>query len=1034
MLIGESWAPFREISHGPHSRVERVRADQVHVLFEKNPTHGFLVSAEGHFSPIHIPGENHVCQPFLILKADGGREDLECIELARADALKFVEWACGFFRADPSKFPVFFSGKRGFHICVSGDLISMSPATHHRLTVSHFALFISEFLNLETIDLPSYSKAKYQLRLSDSINPETKNFCVQVSKDELAKHGGADKTSDADRILTLSAKPRGMIYEDKPPDPDSVKAFSAWWKAIESQYLALYSLEKLRPVRPISKDSDPPECQTFVSFSPNKFSKDSEHIELAIMAMASSQKDYGVSVLDAVKEITHNWLHLGTDDSYDKKHARAIVSSITKAVYAGKHHFSCGFMKSMEIVTGMSFCGKKPCHVNKEDMQPAEPPEVPLDMSANPMWVDKRIKVRAIVSGLSYDPFLAPKKISVSCEPGEGELCSGCQAKKKKGDVTRSVGPSDPILLELIMSPKSMVDSVIRDYVGIPMRCRRVKVTINENYALSNVTLSPVIRSTPELLDEKNTYVDRAGIYVDPGGKESILLEPSREYEATAHLHKLPKDMHAVLQIVGVKPAEDYIEGFKITPDLQEKLKVFQPSKGQTAYEKWKEIYADLEGNALRIYSRFEMFATMDLVFHGITKFWFDGEEIKKGWMEGLVIGDTGEGKTRMAMRLIQHYGLGFYCSAETSRRTGLLYLLQQNGDRWIVHWGSIPLNDRRLVVIDETHGLKPEDMECMTSVRSEGYIEVQGAAKSRTYARTRLIFLANPPDGRTVREHNYGVDTIQSLMKKPEDVRRIDIADIVAHDEVPVGILDKTERPKPTDHIHKSDLCNRLVLWAWSRKQNQVEFTKEAVDKVHRGIRFLADKYTSEIPLCNHSDLRDKIARGAVSVAARMFSTTDGEVVRVTEDHVVSFIRILDDIYSSKTFGYLDKSTGMKKARASTRHNVKLAEKTVRDAFPDKENLVTFCETMLNMGAFVKKDVGEMVSMDRKDFDTFFIQLMKFGMVQRRGQYWTKSEFFGDLMKQVIKEAEWEEFGGDAGGSNQTGDASDEFGSDGQV
>ena len=69
----------------------------------------------------------------------------------------------------------------------------------------------------------------------------------------------------------------------------------------------------------------------------------------------------------------------------------------------------------------------------------------------------------------------------------------------------------------------------------------------------------------------------------------------------------------------------------------------------------------------------------------------------------------------------MKHYQLGEFVTGENTSFAGLIGGMQQNQKRWFVSWGKIPLNDRRLVILDEASGLSKRDISNMSGVRSSG-------------------------------------------------------------------------------------------------------------------------------------------------------------------------------------------------------------------------------------------------------------------------------------------------------------------------
>ena len=93
--------------------------------------------------------------------------------------------------------------------------------------------------------------------------------------------------------------------------------------------------------------------------------------------------------------------------------------------------------------------------------------------------------------------------------------------------------------------------------------------------------------------------------------------------------------------------------------------------------------------------------------------------------------------------------------------------------------------------------------------------------------------------------------------------------------------------------------------MFAWSRKSNQIIIDKKVEKLILDKASELANHYSSSIPLVEPADIRNKIARLAVSLACRLFSVDDNDNVVVKEAHVKYIIGFMDHIYDKPRFGY---------------------------------------------------------------------------------------------------------------------------------
>jgi DNA replicative helicase MCM subunit Mcm2 (Cdc46/Mcm family) len=155
-----------------------------------------------------------------------------------------------------------------------------------------------------------------------------------------------------------------------------------------------------------------------------------------------------------------------------------------------------------------------------------------------------------------------------------------------------------------------------------------------------------------------------------------------------------------------------------------------------------------------------------------------------------LVLGDTRCGKGYVAQGLSRHYGLGDIASGDSCSFAGLVGGLQQIRNSWRITWGLLPLNNNRLVIIDEASSMSPDDIARMSRIRSEGVAEIVKIIRESTQANTRLIWLANPRSGRPILSYNTGVQAVKELVGAVEDISRFDIVLTLATNEVPSEVI----------------------------------------------------------------------------------------------------------------------------------------------------------------------------------------------------------------------------------------------------
>ena len=231
------------------------------------------------------------------------------------------------------------------------------------------------------------------------------------------------------------------------------------------------------------------------------------------------------------------------------------------------------------------------------------------------------------------------------------------------------------------------------------------------------------------------------------------------------------------------------------------------------------------------------------------------------------------------------------------------MYRLEQMGERWFLTWGMYPLSDKRLLVIDEFDALPQEDFGKLTEARTTGVVKVARVKNSETNARVRLILLTNPASARTLNSYTYGIESLKHLFASPADIRRLDLAVMLQTNDVSETTYNK-ERIKSTSQLISSELIRSSILWAWSRKPEQINIELESLRAILRESSRLGKKYgfAKEVPIMEPSDLRKKLARLAIALAGLVHSTDEAhEKVIVKPEHVAYVVEYLEVVYDNR-------------------------------------------------------------------------------------------------------------------------------------
>lgn len=530
-----------------------------------------------------------------------------------------------------------------------------------------------------------------------------------------------------------------------------------------------------------------------------------------------------------------------------------------------------------------------------------EPENIHLSRASLAEYHNAPIRVNVVVSGKMHAPFIVPHTCKMSCSMPALPMCQRCPVAELAGSIQRTLEFDSNEILQFINTPDDQVEKRLKRKMGVPGKCSYVQIEHVQSQNVEELQIIPELDRT----DDQGKYVTRAAYYVGHG------LEPNRSYLMTGHTVTEPKRQLATHLIHTAVPSQSNIDAFRLTEDVRRDLEQFRP-EGSTTADLWAKvdaIYEDLEKH-VRIYQRRDLLLAMDLVFHSMIHFRLQGDMLKRGWCEALVIGDSRTGKSTVMERIIDYYRAGEISSGENTTLAGLVGGLHQlSNASWALKWGRIPLNDRRLLGIDEAGSLPTEHIERMSGIRSSGEVEIVKVHHERTLARTRMIWVSNPRGNLPLSSYSQGVLAVKELIGKPEDIARFDLVVTAASGDVGIGVVNAT-RAQGGPETYTRALCHARVMFAWSRTPDQVTFTPEAEQRVlvratQQGEKY---RYATAIPLVEPNEQRVKLARLAAAAACMFYSTdASGETIVVKPEHVEFIYEFLERLYSKPSLAFAE-------------------------------------------------------------------------------------------------------------------------------
>jgi hypothetical protein len=614
--------------------------------------------------------------------------------------------------------------------------------------------------------------------------------------------------------------------------------------------------------------------------------------------------------------------------------------------------------------------------------------QVRLSETTSAANMGKTICFSGTLTSLDETPYIVPQRIRVSCSRDQPN-CHICPVQAEDedettGTVALTIKGTSIGLLTMIEAPVAKQREAIREALRIPP-CKVASFTIESSYNIYDVRVSPQL----QIGGGHREHVVVPAFIVSP-----VLPDLNSPYVFQGRVHPDPRTQHAVLLLNELSRTEDSLAAFTLTAEDVKSLDVFcGPIE-----ERLHAIYTDLSLHVTRICQRPDLHFCIDLAYHSPMYIRFE-DQTHRGWINALVVGDSAQGKSEVSQRLMEHYGLGERVDCKNASVAGLLGGLQQHGTRYIVTWGMIPQHDGRLLFMEEVKGAAPEIIARLTDMRSSGVAELPKIERRRAHARTRLVMISNPRSDRAVAAFNFGVEAIHELIPGLEDIRRFDVALVVSSRQVNAREINEFLLQRSNEEpVFSGPLCRKLVLWAWTRKPDQVQFTRDAELCAMEEASKLCEEFTDALPLIDRGTTKLKLARLAAALAARLFShdPEDPSVLLVKKEHVLYITAWLRKVYGDEVFGYAEYSRAQQFAVSLVDPDV--IQRMIRSLKHPRD----FCELILHTDRIARSDIEDWGDCDAGDAQKFLSFLVRKHAVYRSGREYIKTPGFIDLLKRI--------------------------------
>lgn len=321
-----------------------------------------------------------------------------------------------------------------------------------------------------------------------------------------------------------------------------------------------------------------------------------------------------------------------------------------------------------------------------------------------------------------------------------------------------------------------------------------------------------------------------------------------------------------------------------------------------TIEEKLEKLYQSARHHISK-HLNFNLWLMSDLVFNSILEFDY-GERIS-GALDVFILGDTTAGKTETTTKMTELYSFGHFLSLKTSTTIGLIGGSNKVEGSWCNTIGAIPRQHKRLVVLEEFSGAKPDFIKTMTDIRTSKRLRLARASgELEVPCHLRMLTLSNPVNDesgapRFLSTFPNGVIPIMELIKSAEDVARYDAFLLVPKVEKRHNPWKQTLKGEPIPkevYEHKS-------IWVTTRKPENVLYAEDVESYIWEQGEALNKLFECNFPVFGTTTSK-KLARLCVALASLVLSTTtDYENVVVTKEVVDYMVSYLKTIYTMDAF-----------------------------------------------------------------------------------------------------------------------------------
>ena len=881
--------------------------------------------------------------------------DSKDLTQAKQSAIKVVDFITNNFSASPD---IYFSGNKGFHVIIEHERFLKKDNFRNDWHLI-FKYIISQ-LEINCVDISVYS-CRRQIRLNNTLNSKSGLYKIGITEEEL-------RTMSIGEIKLLAVNPRRLKtktnFENNFSEFISKKTeeFESMKKNDSEENEQEYDFKEI------------PKCVE--SILNNGWDKSVGRNQTLIQLCCFFKGFYSI---DKTKDILVDFVKRFTTAKTDTQIQERVLStkSLVEYINENSYRFNCNGMRSIKAT-----CNEKECSVKNEVH------ELHLSDTAKAAYNNKHISTKVMIAGKKSVPYIVPSEVKYFCTKAD---CDKQCIFSSKNSVKKTITYKDYEILKLISATDQQILKIIKSMSGT--KCKELCVEYIKHVNIEEMYVIPMA----DRRNDSSGYVLRKVYSVG-----QYKIDENKHYLIQGIVVPHPKTQEGTVILKSASPLQDEISKFVLTDVIKNSLASFKLKENETVEEKISSIVSYLSDNITLIKGREDIILNILLTLHSplALQVPWDNNQIR-GWLEYLVIGDTGTGKSTMLEKIMDYVNLGTRVNAESTSRTGLTYKMEQGSSgNWFLVWGAWPLSDKQFIWIDEAAGISKEEYGQMTMARSSGVLEVKRAVTSETTCRVRAVLTSNAPNGKKIGDYPFGVNILADMFNI-EDIRRFDLASFIKVGDVPIEDYTNCYSIKHKNTV-PSEVLRYNVLFAWSLTPESIKFSEESIKEIINCSKELIEIYGDAIsvPLISASDIKNKLARISASLAIMLNNTDENNNVIIEKKHVTYIKDMLIRFYNSRNAA-LDKSSKLMqtdKPLCNEEFSGIYKELKLRMKLTELEykNVLKYLSRYEEISAYAVEIALDIESVEAKQV---LHALMDLGLINLKGRNATKTQKLNNLL-----------------------------------